>query len=88
MKKLLLGDSIINQFLQIIPITLLICLLYIVVRIIILKKKMVKIDYKQEIMYLIFISYNGLLFNLVLVPSNFWSRIWHLIFYGYSENLF
>lgn len=88
MKKLLLGDSLINQFIQVVPITLLICFLYVIVRIIILKKKIVKIDYKQEILYLVFIGYIVGLFNLVLVPSNFWSGIWRFIFYGYSENLF
>ncbi len=85
MKKLLLGNSIINQFIQVIPITLLLEIFYIVIRVIYLKRKKFKINYKQEILYLIFMCYIVVLFNLTLVPSNFWSNIWHLIFYGFGE---
>ncbi len=86
MKNLLLGNSLINQFIQVIPITLFIGIFYIIIRIIYLKKKRLQINYKQELLYLVFICYIVGLFNLLLVPSNFWSRIWHLIFLGFSEN--
>lgn len=88
MKNLFLGDSIFSQFFQVLPITLLLGLVYFIFRIRYLKRQKKKVNYKQELLYLIFICYLVGLFNLVLVPSNFWSGIWHLIFYGYYENLF
>lgn len=88
MEKLLLGDSIINQFAQIIPIVLFIGLVYIIFRINYTKKKNIKFNYKQEIVYLIFVCYITDLLNLVLLPQNFWINVWQYIYYGFSENPF
>lgn len=88
MKELFTGNSVINQFIQVIPITLLVGLLYIIFRFLKLKKKNSDINYKKEILYLIFICYIVGLFNLVLVPRNFWNTIWYNIFYNYNENPF
>ena len=88
MRELFTGNSIINQFVQVIPITLLIGLLYIIFRFLKLKKNNSDINYKREILYLIFICYIVGLFNLVLVPINFWNIIWYNIFYNFNENPF
>ena len=88
MKKLLLGDSLINQFIQVLPITFLIDLIYIIFKIIYLKRKKININYYHEIFNLIFISYLVILFNLILVPVNFWNRIWNFVFYGVKQNPF
>lgn len=88
MKNLLLGSSTINRFMQVIPITLLIGLLYIIFRFIYLRRKKADINYKKEIFYLIFVCYLTGLLNLVLVPAIFWGNIWYYIFYGYSDNPF
>lgn len=86
MEKILLGSSIISQIIQVVPITLFIATIYSIFRIETLKSK--TINYKKEILYLIFICYITSLFNLVLVPSNFWNTIWHNVFYNYNENPF
>mgnify|MGYP004460087109 CR=1 FL=1 len=88
MKELFTGNSVINQFIQVIPITLLVGLLYIIFRFLKLKKINSDINYKKEILYLIFICYIVGLFNLVLVPRNFWNTFWHNIFYNLNENPF
>lgn len=88
MRELFTGNSIINQFIQVIPITLLVGLLYIIFRFLKLKKNNSDINYKREILYLIFICYIVGLFNLVLVPINFWDIIWYNIFYNFNENPF
>ena len=88
MKELFTGNSVINQFIQVIPITLLVGLLYIIFRFLKLKKSNSDINYKREILYLIFICYIVGLFNLVLVPINFWDIIWYNIFYNFNENPF
>ena len=88
MKELFTGNSVINQFIQVIPITLLVGLLYIIFRFLKLKKNNSDINYKREILYLIFICYIVGLFNLVLVPRNFWDIIWYNIFYNFNENPF
>lgn len=88
MREIFTGNSIINQFIQVIPITLLVGLLYIMFRFLKLKKNNSDINYKKEILYLIFVCYIVGLFNLVLVPRNFWNTIWHNIFYNLNENPF
>ena len=88
MKKLLLGNSIINQFIQVLPITFLIDLIYIIFKIIYLKRQKININYYHEIFNLTFISYLVILFNLILVPVNFWNRIWNFVFYGVKQNPF
>ena len=88
MREIFTGNSVINQFIQVIPITLLVGLLYIIFRFLKLKKNNSDINYKREILYLIFICYIVGLFNLVLVPINFWNIIWYNIFYNFNENPF
>lgn len=88
MREIFTGNSVINQFIQVIPITLLVGLLYIIFRFLKLKKNNSDINYKMEIVHLIFICYIVGLFNLVLVPRNFWNTIWHNIFYNLNENPF
>ena len=88
MKELFTGNSVINQFIQVIPITLLVGLFYIMFRFLKLKKNNSDINSKKEILYLIFVCYIVGLFNLVLVPINFWNIIWHNIFYNFNENPF
>ena len=88
MREIFTGNSVINQFIQVIPITLLVGLLYIIFRFLKLKKNNSDINYKREILYLIFICYIVGLFNLVLVPINFWDIIWYNIFYNFNENPF
>lgn len=88
MKKLFTGDLVINQFIQVIPITLLLGIFYIIFRFLRLKKHNSDINYKKEMLYLIFVCYVVGLFNLVLVPRNFWNTIWHNIFYGFNESPF
>lgn len=88
MREIFTGNSIKNQFIQVIPITLLVGLLYIIFRFLKLKKNNSDINYKKEILYLIFVCYIAGLFNLVLVPRNFWNTIWYNIFYNLNENPF
>lgn len=88
MREIFTGNSIKNQFIQVIPITLLVGLLYIIFRFLKLKKNNSDINYKKEILYLIFVCYIVGLFNLVLVPRNFWNTIWYNIFYNLNENPF
>lgn len=88
MREIFTGNSVIDQFIQVIPITLLVGILYIIFRFLKLKKNNSDINYKREILYLIFICYIVGLFNLVLVPINFWNIIWYNIFYNFNENPF
>ena len=88
MREIFTGNSVINQFIQVIPITLLVGLLYIIFRFLKLKKSNGDINYKKESLYLIFVCYIVGLFNLVLVPRNFWDIIWYNIFYNFNENPF
>ena len=88
MREIFTGNSIKNQFIQVIPITILVGLLYIIFRFLKLKKNNSDINYKKEILYLIFVCYIAGLFNLVLVPRNFWNTIWYNIFYNLNPVFF
>ncbi len=67
----------INEILEILPITILVGLIYLIIRIKNLKKQ--KINYYKETVYFLFVCYITALVNLVLVPNNFWYNIWSLI---------
>lgn len=82
MKNLFLGDSVINLFFQVVPITVIVAVIYIILRRNYLKKKNASVNFLNELILVLFISYLTGLFNLVLVPANLWSDIWNFIFYG------
>lgn len=54
MKKILLGESIVSQFVQVLPITIIIAVLYAIFRIKYLKNK--EINYRKEALYLMLYS--------------------------------
>ncbi len=87
MKNILLGSSLISQFLQVLPISIIGGLIYLIIRIRYLEKNNKQIIIRNEILYLIFGCYIIGLISLVLVPNNFWSSVWFYIFNGYSSNI-
>ena len=74
--------SILGCFLQVLPISLITGLMYAVCRYAFLKRKKRKIEWGKEAFYLVFVCYLSALFNLVLMPGNFWLTVFDGLFLG------
>lgn len=72
-----------ETFLDVIPITIIVGIIYVVYRVIKIKKNKLSVNYFYEIVKVIFVCYLTGLINLVLVPSNLWSYFWFYIKNGY-----
>lgn len=72
-------------FLDVVPITCLVGLVYALCRAVYLKKRGRTAAWGTEFMRLLFVCYLTGLINLVLVPGNFWSSIWFYVRNGYPS---
>jgi glycopeptide antibiotics resistance protein len=81
---LLNSGSILNLFLQVVPITLLIGVIYAAYRCVRIKRHRNTVRWGTEIMRWLFVCYLTGLINLILVPSNLWSYIWFYLRNGYG----
>ena len=72
-----------EAFLEVVPITIIVGIIYVIYRIIKIKKNKSLVNYFDEIVKFIFVCYLTGLINLVLVPSNLWSHFWFYIKTGY-----
>lgn len=84
MYQLLLSDSVVGLFFQVVPITCLIGVFYAAYRCIKIKKRGISFVWGTEIIRWLFVSYLTGLINLILVPSNLWTYIWFYLRNGYS----
>ena len=84
--SLLNSGSVLSLFLQVIPITLLVGVIYAVYRCIRIKKHGKIVSWGTEIMRWLFVCYLTGLINLILVPANLWMCIWANVFVGYSHS--
>lgn len=75
--ELLLSNSVVGLFFQVLPIALLAGLVYAVGRYTVLQRRGVPVVWRMELLRVIFICYVVGLVNLVLVPPNFWGDIWY-----------
>lgn len=81
----MISGSVFGLFLQVVPITCLVGLVYVVYRYVRIKKNGVTVQWGAEIMRWLFVFYLTGLVNLILVPANLWTIIWAKIFIGYSH---
>ena len=81
-RTVMASGSFFGYFLQVLPVSLLIGLIYAVCRGVFLSAKKRKIQWGKELFYLVFVCYLSGLFNLLLLPTNFWLVIFDGIFTG------
>lgn len=89
MKKLysiINSGSVFSLFLQVVPITLLVGVVYAIYRCIRIRKQGGSVCWGKEIMRWLFVCYLTGLVNLILVPANLWMYIWATICIGYSHS--
>lgn len=84
MYQLLVSGGVVGLFLQVVPITCLVGVIYAIYRYIRIKKEKISVKWGAEILRWLFVCYLTGLINLTLVPRNLWSNIWALIYIGYS----
>lgn len=78
--------SVFSLFLQVVPITLLVGVVYAIYRCIRIRKQERTVCWGKEIMRWLFACYLTGLVNLILVPANLWMYIWATICAGYSHS--
>lgn len=83
MKYLIENDGPIKYILQVVPISILSGVFYMLFRHIYIKIKKAHLTWQQELLRIIFACYCGALFALVLTPNNFWTAVWFYIINGY-----
>ncbi len=66
-----MSGSLIGIFLQVVPITFLVGLVYAIYRLVKIRKRELSVSWGAEIMRWLFVCYLTGLINLVLVPRNF-----------------
>lgn len=81
------SGTILGYFLQAVPIAALAGIVYIVLRLMLLKRENRRIVWFPEIMRLLFVCYLTGLCSLVVLPANFWLHVFDGIFFGWWENL-
>lgn len=80
------SGSVFSLFLQVVPITLLVGIVYAIYRCIRIRKQERTVCWGKEIMRWLFVCYLTGLVNLILVPANLWMYIWATICVGYSHS--
>ena len=81
------SGSILGYFLQAVPITIVVGIVYLILRLVFLKRKNRRIVWFSEIMRLLFVCYLTGLCSLVILPANFWLSFFDAIFFGWWEDI-
>ena len=87
LRMIMSSGSILGYFLQVVPITVIIAIIYSIIRLAWLKKKKAPIFWGKEIARLIFVCYITGLFNLIVMPANFWLGFMDGIAFGWWEEI-
>ena len=81
------SGSILGYFLQALPVALLAGAVYLVVRLCLLKRRQAQIRWGTEILRLLFVCYLAGLVSLVILPANFWLRVYDGLFFGWWDEV-
>lgn len=81
------SGSILGYFLQAVPITIVVGIVYAVLRFLYFRRKKHHIVWVSEIMRLLFVCYLTGLCSLVILPANFWLSFFDAIFFGWWEDM-
>lgn len=81
------SGTVLGYFLQAVPITIVVGIVYAILRLVFLKRKKRRPEWPPEVMRLLFVCYLTGLCSLVILPANFWLRFFDGIFFGWWENM-
>ncbi len=66
------SGSVLGYFFQAVPITCFVGIVYLIIRVVTVKRNKLKVEWLKEIMKLLFTCYLTGLISLVVLPANFW----------------
>ena len=81
------SGSVPGYFLQAVPVTLLVGLVYLILRLAVLRRKQAPVSWPPEAVKLAFVCYLTGLCSLVILPANFWLHVFDGIFFGWWESM-
>ena len=87
MRSVMNSGSVLGYFFQVIPITILVGIIYVVIRITEIKKNKQRIKWSNEIIKLLFSCYLTGLVSLIILPANFWLNLFDGIFLGWWDEM-
>ena len=79
------SGSILGYFLEAVPITIVVGIVYLILRLVFLKREKRSVIWASETMRLLFVCYLTGLCSLVILPANFWLHVYDGIFFGWWE---
>ncbi len=81
------SGSVLGYFLQAVPITIIVGIVYIIFRLVFIKQKKYHTAWLSELMRLLFVCYFTGLCSLVILPANFWLSFFDGVFFGWWESM-
>lgn len=88
MYQVLLSGSMLGLFLQVVPVTALVGVVYAIFRYGYIRRRGRFAPWGTELARLLFVCYVTGLVNLVLTPNNLWTAIWFYLLNGYDGGVF
>lgn len=87
LRSIMNSGSVPGYFLQAVPITCVVGIIYVIIRVAIIKRNHLKVEWLKEIIRLLFSCYLTGLISLVVLPANFWLSFFDGIFLGWWDEM-
>lgn len=81
------SGSVLGYFFQTVPITCVTGIIYVIIRVVIVKRNNLKVEWLKEIMKWLFACYLTGLISLVILPANFWLNFYDGVFLGWWDEM-
>lgn len=87
LRSIMNSGSVLGYFFQAVPITCFVGIVYLIIRMVTVKRNKLKVEWLKEIMKLLFTCYLTGLISLVVLPANFWLSFFDGIFLGWWDEM-
>jgi len=81
------SGSILGYFLQALSIACIVGVIFFAIRFALLRIRKIQIEWRQEILRVVFVCYLTGLISLVILPANFWLNFYDGIFFGWWDEM-
>lgn len=86
-RSIMNSGSVLGYFFQAVPITCFVGIVYLIMRVVTVKRNKLKVEWLKEIMKLLFTCYLTGLISLVVLPANFWLSFFDGILLGWWDEM-
>ena len=87
LRSIMNSGSVLGYFFQAVPITCVVGIIYVIIRVVIIKRNNLTVEWLKEIMKLLFSCYLTGLISLVILPANFWLDFFDGVFLGWWDEM-